>query len=421
MKKRIMVVGPALSRSGYGEQTRFALRALRSQEDKFEIYLSNLAWGHTGHIIEQTEERSWIDQIILKTAMNPPYGLDISLQVTIPNEWQKTAPINIGYTAGIETTKVAPLWLEKGNGMDKIIVVSDHAKHVYETTSYDATNEQTGEVINGYRCETPIEVVNYAVRKVNPQKPEGIKLDYDFNFLTIAQWGPRKNLDNTIKWFVEEFKEENVGLVVKTNVAKDCLMDRVLTEHKLRILLAPYADRKCKIYLLHGNLLEEEMTWLYRNKKIKAMLSLSHGEGFGLPLFEAAYNGLPIIAPLWSGQKDFLFAPNKSGKIRPMIAKVGYIMQPVQEYAVWPGVIEKDSMWCYPIEKDYKRQLKEVYKNHDRFKSQADKLKSHILKNFTEEEKYEEFVNAICDKKDFEFDAAAWFEQLNSENIETHE
>ena len=38
MKKKIIIRGPALSQTGYGEQTRFALRALRSREDIFDIY-----------------------------------------------------------------------------------------------------------------------------------------------------------------------------------------------------------------------------------------------------------------------------------------------------------------------------------------------------------------------------------------------
>ncbi len=46
-----------------------------------------------------------------------------------------------------------------------------------------------------------------------------IELDYDFNFLAVAQWGPRKNIDNTINWFIEEFHDEEVGLVLKANMA----------------------------------------------------------------------------------------------------------------------------------------------------------------------------------------------------------
>ena len=38
MKKKVLVEGPILSQSGYGEHARFVLRSLRSQEDIFDIY-----------------------------------------------------------------------------------------------------------------------------------------------------------------------------------------------------------------------------------------------------------------------------------------------------------------------------------------------------------------------------------------------
>ena len=67
----------------------------------------------------------------------------MSLQITIPNEFEKICSKNIGYTAGIETDKVAPIWLQKGNEMDKILVVSNHAKNSYQGTKATAKNEQT--------------------------------------------------------------------------------------------------------------------------------------------------------------------------------------------------------------------------------------------------------------------------------------
>ena len=38
MKKKILVEGPILSQSGYGEHARFVLRSLRQQEDVFDIF-----------------------------------------------------------------------------------------------------------------------------------------------------------------------------------------------------------------------------------------------------------------------------------------------------------------------------------------------------------------------------------------------
>ena len=123
MKKKILVRGPVLSQSGYGEQSRFALRALRSKEDRFDIYIQPIRWGNTGWIWEDTEERRWIDELIQKTALytQAKGQFDISMQITIPNEWEKMATVNVGYTAGIATNMVAPVWIEKSKIMDNIV------------------------------------------------------------------------------------------------------------------------------------------------------------------------------------------------------------------------------------------------------------------------------------------------------------
>ncbi len=129
MRKKILVKGPILSRSGYGVQSRFAIEALKSRPDLFDIYVQNLNWGHTGQISDST--RKWVDETTLKTGMYRQQGgtFDVALQITIPNEFEKMAPVNIGYTAGIETNKVAPEWIAKTNEiMDKVIVVSRHSK-----------------------------------------------------------------------------------------------------------------------------------------------------------------------------------------------------------------------------------------------------------------------------------------------------
>ena len=162
MKFRIIVRGHVLSMSGYGEQSRFALRSLRKHEYKFDIFIVPIPWGNTNWINDNDEERQWMDNHIRRTAhylqAEPSPQFDMSLQITIPNEWEDIAKVNVGYTAGIETTRVAPQWLEKANMMDRIIVVSNHAKQVFESSAYDAQNRQTGEKAT-IKLETPIDVV----------------------------------------------------------------------------------------------------------------------------------------------------------------------------------------------------------------------------------------------------------------------
>tara|TARA_R100001594_G_scaffold148761_1_gene204745 strand:+ start:7712 stop:9799 length:2088 start_codon:yes stop_codon:yes gene_type:complete len=399
MKTKVLLRGPILTRSGYGEHTRFVARALRMHEDKFDIYIQPITWGKTSWLLRDEDDRTWVDQMINKTAHYIKSGgqFDLSLQVTIPNEWEKIAHKNIGITAGVESTKISPTWVEKSAVVDKIIVVSNHAKEGFVRTSYHATHKETGQVLEDFRCTTPVEVVNYPVKLFKPAKL-GIKLDYDFNFLAIAQWGPRKNLDNTIKWFVEEFIDQEVGLVVKANIAKNNKIDRVYTTQRLQALLSNYPNRKCKVYLLHGEMDDSEIAALYKHPKIKAFVTTTHGEGYGLPIFEAAYSGMPIIAPDWGGHLDFVYIPTNAtsgARKKAMFAKIDYTLANIQDEAVWEGVLEKESHWCYPDQGSYKMRLREVYKNYPSFKEQARELEKYILEEFEYNKMHGKMVSAI--------------------------
>ena len=399
MRKKIIIRGPALSQSGYGEHTRFLLRSLKSREDIFDIYLLNVGWGKTNWLFEDNDERRWIDFLLQKTNLYVQQNgtFDISAQVTIPNEWQPLAPINVGVTAGIETTKVSPQWIEKSWGVDKIITISEHSKNVYETTTYQATNNESGQQFIA-RCTPPVEIVHYPAKTMDALDLN-IELEHDFNFLTVAQWGPRKNLENTIKWFLDEFSDKDVGLVVKTNFAKNCLLDRRLTYNNLRRIVGSNENRKCKIYLLHGYMSDQEINSLYNHPKVKCLLSATHGEGFGLPIFEAAYNGLPIIAPAWSGHVDFLYMPkgNKDGKVKnkAMFSKVDYNLAPVPPEVVWDGVLQADSMWCNAKEASFKLKMKDMIDNWDRHNKRAQDLKDYVLENFNQDKQYKAFTESI--------------------------
>ena len=380
MKKKIVVRAPCLSQSGYGEQARFALRALRSKEDLFDIYAIPINWGQTGWVWEDSEERKWLDEIITKTAVYTHQGgqFDMSLQVTIPNEWEQMAPINIGYTAGIETTQCAPQWIERANMMDRVVVVSNHAR----------------EALRGQDLNTKVDVVNYCFRHHEPEPIEQLKLETDFNFLAVSQWGPRKNFENTIKWWIEEFYDRDVGLILKTNIKNNSQIDVEYLEKNLKNMLKEYSNRQCKVYLLHGDLSDGQMTWLYQHSKVKALVNIAHGEGFGLPMFEAAYNELPVITIGWSGQLDYLYHNGKK-----YFSDVKFTMRRVQKEAVWPGVIEEEANWAYADQGSYKMKLRDMFKKHSKHLKKSKELKKLILEKFDEKVIYEQFTKAIWNEE----------------------
>lgn len=406
MKKSILVSGPALSCSGYGEQTRFALRSLRTREDIFDIYVNPLNWGKTSWITDNSEERDWIDNLIRKTNQRnqqmPDVPFDISIQVTIPPEFNKLAHVNIGYTAGIESTKVAPAWIEKANMMDKIIVPSTHSKNTFTSTVYQLFNQQTQEHVGDLQTSTEFEVVPFPDKNTEPEEFD-IDFGTDFNFLTVAQMSPRKNLETLIRNFVREFREdENIGLVLKLSTANNSVYDKYNTAVNLKRLLAhpEMTNRKCKVHLLHGDLSEGQLAALYRHPKIKGYVTATHGEGFGLPIFESAIAGLPVVATDWSSYLDFMTMPvkDKKGKVKDkkMFLKVAHDVKQIQPEAVWDGVLQADSQWAFVKESSLREKMRSLVKRHGTYKKNAAKIQKHIVENYKKDDLYAKFVEVVA-------------------------
>jgi glycosyltransferase involved in cell wall biosynthesis len=165
------------------------------------------------------------------------------------------------------------------------------------------------------------------------------------------------------------------------------------------------------------------MNSLYTNiQKLKLMYTHTHGEGFGMPIFEAAYHGLPVIAPAWSGQNDFLYAHVKKSASKrkrsyePYFCKVDYTMDRVPPEAVWEGVIQPDSGWCYPLEDSAKETMRDVYTDYSKYLKNAKQLRKYLLENFTEKEQYTKFANHVYQEDAFEVE-----EWLSNLDIEDHE
>jgi len=389
--KKIVISGPILSRSGYGEMARFALKSLFSKSDSFDIYILPTNWGNTGNLFEDTHEKLLIDSLIKKTqqylqATNNQPNFDVSIQVTIPNEWKKIAAYNIGYTAGIETTLISHAWYQPSETMDRIVVISEHAKSGFVNALF------ADQLNNRFKITKPVDVCHFPVKNFE-HKDLDLDLKHDFNFLAVCQWGPRKNLEQTITAFIEEFKNENVGLVLKINTVNDSLLDKDFTESRIKSLLESLPkEKKCSIHLLHGHMSEQEINSLYNHPKIKVIVSSTRGEGFGFPLFEAAYNELPVIATDWSGHLDFLTMKDEDGSEKKMFAKVDFELKPIAKEHVWQGVLEEGTYWAYPLQTSLKNKMREVYKDYARFKSWSKKLNKWIRDNFTEEKMYDKFL-----------------------------
>ena len=118
-----------------------------------------------------------------------------------------------------------------------------------------------------------------------------------------------------------------------------------------------------------------------------------------MPIFEAAYSGLPVVATGWSGHLDFLTDEQGSEHFY----NVAFDLQPVQDNVVWENVIIKESMWAYPREQSAKEKMRYC------FEEQSGKaptnLRTHDYANelherFSAEKMYKKFVDLMNDEGD---------------------
>ena len=101
--------------------------------------------------------------------------------------------------------------------------------------------------------------------------------------------------------------------------------------------------------MLHGDMNDHEVASLYRHPQVKALVAATRGEGFGLPILEAAASGLPIIATDWSGHLDFL----KLGKFVSLM----YQLADVHPSRIDGKIFVKGARWANPSEDDFKKRV----------------------------------------------------------------
>lgn len=389
MKLKVLVAGAPFAHSGYSTHCRTILNSLKQIENKIDLYLLPYRWSTASDTYEDPsnpELVKWYKYLAEKFNPNLLGFFDISIQIGVPTEWKNMARYNVGVTAGIETQSIPQEWIAPMNSMNKIITISQYARNGIVNT-----------VIENNRVTVSVDVVEYPIKKVNPVNLI-FPIDTTFNFLHVGQWAPRKNIENMVKWFVEEFHDNlDVGLILKVHHKSNSTPDRYEIRRKVYDIVHQYKDRKCKLYLFHGDMTDEEINALYM--KANAYISAAHGEGWGLGIFEAAYSGVPVIAPDYSGYKEFLYAEkeekNGKKKLRPFFQKVNYELKPLEPQHFAPGLLLPGMYWAYPMATDFKRCIRDVYKDYGRFKKQAQELKTQICNKFTDEYVANKYINAI--------------------------
>ena len=421
MKPLVLVTAPVGTRSGYGAHSRDICRSLIAM-DKFDVKIWSVRWGSTPQNA-LSEDNPTDVPIIERLLENPNMDRqpDIHFHIVVPNEFQPIAKYNIGITAGLETTVCPPIWIEGLNKMNMNIVPANFIFKSLSNTVFDKHDQQTKEKIGELRNEKPLEVLfegaDTEIYKSTKEFSKDLvdtleEVEEDFCFLFVGHWlqgqlgQDRKDTGMLVKTFLETFKNQKKqpALILKTSGATPCILDREEILIKVNQIKSTVSGDLPNIYILHGDLRDEEMNSLYNHPKVKAHVSFTHGEGFGRPLLEASLSEKPVIAPNWSGHVDFL--TDKDAVMLPGS------LNDVKPESLMKGMHVENSQW-FTVNYNYaSKVLKDVFDNYDKYLVKSKRL---AIKNKTKfsldamTKKFEE----ILDKHLPKFDEPSKPVQLN--------
>jgi hypothetical protein len=396
MKQLCIISAPIDTYSGYGARARDFVKALYElKKDEWDISILSQRWGATpwGYIKDNEDEWSWILPLVNKSGQLQRQP-DVWIQITVPNEFQAIGKYNIGVTAGIETTICDPSWIEGINRMSITLVSSNHAKEVFEQSSFQK-NDQQGNPNQIIKLEKPVEVLFEGVDLnkyfyIAPEAIEGTDLvkeldsiKEDFCYLFVGHWlqgelgEDRKNVGLMLKTFFETFKDKKnkPALIMKTSGAGSSIMDRDEILKKIDQVRSLVKGDLPNVYLLHGELDDKDINLLYNHEKVKAMFNLTKGEGFGRPLLEFSLVKKPIIVSGWSGHVDFL---NKE-----FTCLLGGMLRIVHPSAVIKNMILAESQWFSPDLYRAKHYLEDVFSKYSKYEELAKRQAHYSKANFS--------------------------------------
>jgi len=389
---KVLLRAPLLTNSGYGVHSRQVFEWLASKKN-IDLSVQCLNWGRCSWLINKNSHDGLVGKIMSYSNDIQDKKFDMSFQVQLPNEWDpKLAKVNVGISAFVETDKCNQKWVENCNAMEMVVVPSTFTKNVVKRSGPLLTKIMVipewfnHNILNNSLCD-----------KIN-QNDDRYNFKTDFNILVMGLLtsenviNDRKNLINTIVWLLDEFKDcPDVGIVLKTSLGKSSVSDKIACMRLCKQIVENNRHGSFpKIHLMHGNMSPQEIAGLYNSRNIKMYVTATRGEGYGLPIIDAAAAGVPIVATAWSGHLEFL----KKSLFHP----IKYQLTNIDQSKIDNNIFVNGARWAEPDKEDFCNSVRSVYENYDDSLDKSKILQKHIQTNFNSsaiKNKYDSLLDEV--------------------------
>ncbi len=347
----ILIRGPFSTMSGYAHMGRRYIQTLRQQNVPLQVV------GVFGH-------ETWSGE-----PLEAPVGAKVAINIMVPLAVELIPGLSTILYSMFEGPRISRTWARQSLAADMVIVPTESSRLAWASQGYPEDRIRVCPL--GVDAEPaaadapPLVLVDGAGRSV---------ASYRHRFLNVSDAIPRKNLDGVLRvWLRATNRSDDAILILKPGKGGNEAARRHLqaivrqTQEHVGRSFAEAAP----IVLVDQPLTELEMTGLFRTANY--YWSLSHGEGWDLPLSKAGAMGMGLIAPAHSSYLDYLddrFArmiPSSTGP-----AHLPYSAEP------WEPFFGLD--WWNPDEQAAASIIADIIAGRD---SALPDASAHLLNNFT--------------------------------------
>lgn len=353
----VKYIGPVFDGSGYAEAARNYVLSIHRQG--YPVTLAPISF-------ERTRPELGKDGDTLRELINARIDYDKVIVHSTPDLWENFTRFEknkyiIGYTVW-ESSKIHPHWAQACNKANEVWLPCDWNLEVFKSSGVNVPLYKVPHAI-----DIP-DLDNLPTFNLN-----GID-DNAYVFYSIFQWQERKNPYALLSAYCSAFSGvEDVVLVIKTYLA-----DHSGDKEQIRKLIVDYKNfinlpNFPKMFLVVENMSRENILALH--KRGDCFILLQRAEGWGLPHFEAASCGNPVITPAYGGQTEFLKPDNSY--------LTNYTLTPVCGMNRFSPYYRGDQYWCEPDLENTINLMRHVYNNRDEARAKGAKAREYVSDNFT--------------------------------------